>query len=276
MSNIVMGAVSGPTENTIIKEMRHCGKHKLGFLVEMKKVPWGKFFAVGTCPRCEEELKKGESVKKKQDEEWHARQLCRQLGVRERYADVSLSNYVAHTPSQTAAKRTVEELVSSPKGQILILSGPNGVGKTHLLCAGLLMAKKGLLVTMMEMAIRIRSIYSGIAEETEFHILDELIRKPILAIDEIDKAKGTKSEHDWLTYLVSERHARLRPTILASNRHFILGCPTQQADGCDLCLENLIGESIINRVTWSISIDGPDYRLDKTRPETKPEKGDIK
>jgi len=182
----------------------------------------------------------------------------RRLGIRAAYADVSLWGYVTHTPSQIAAKRAIGELVSKPGNQILVISGPSGVGKTHLLCAGLRMADEGRYVTMMEVDIRIRGSHSARGEETEAKILDELIGEPLLAIDGVNhEGKGTRLEHDWFKYIVSERQARLRPTILATNRHLISTCPEK---GCELCLEGLLGNFIISRITETIIIDGPNYR----------------
>jgi len=169
------------------------------------------------------------------------------LGIMKQYYHVSLDNFIAKTPSQIKAKQAIGELVSKLGKQILAISGPCGVGKTHLLCAGLLMADEGRYVTMMEVEIRIRSSHSPRGKETEAKILNELIKEPLLAIDDVNyNGKGTRLEHDWFTYLVSERQARLRPTILATNS--------------GLCLEDLLGNFIISRVTETIIIDGPDHR----------------
>jgi len=259
------GLVSGLSSDYIKDlgtEVRRCDKHKIDFKVAVKGMPWGRSIAVGSCPGCRED--QGREEVAKLDQARLRTRKAKRLGIREGYADVSLSSYVTHTANQSVARQAVEELVSSPGGQVLVLSGNNGTGKTHLLCAGLLAAQAGQYVTMMEVAVRIRSSYSAGGGETEGNILNGLIARPLLAIDEIDKAKGSRAEHGWLTYLISERQARLRPTILATNRHFISACPHH---GCELCLESLLDRSIISRITEAISIDGPDYRQDNFQEE---------
>jgi len=245
-------------------EVRHCDKHKVGFKVDVKMTPWGGPFSVGFCPKCQEDQNQGRVVELNQARLRNHEAKVERLGIREGYADVSMSNYVTHTASQSSARQAIEEIVSSPGGQVLVLSGSNGTGKTHLLCAGLLAAQVGRYVTMMEMAVRIRSSYSAGGGETEGNILNGLIARPLLAIDEIDKAKGSRAEHGWLTYLISERQARLRPTILATNRHLMSACSRR---GCELCLESLLDRSVISRITRAISIDGPDYRQDNFQEE---------
>jgi len=256
MSGLTLGLSSDYIKD-LGTEMRRCDKHKIDFKVSVKGMPWGSSLAVGSCPGCQEDQSREEVARLNQARLRIRKAKVERLGVPEGYANVSLSSYVTHTSSQSAAKQAVEELVSSPGGQVLVLSGSNGTGKTHLLCAGLLMADEGRYVTMMDVAVRIRSSYSANGNETEGDIFNGLIAKPLLAIDEIDKARGSRAEHDWLTYLVSGREARLRPTILATNRHFIAACSQK---GCESCLESLLDRSIVSRITTAISIDGPDYR----------------
>jgi len=189
------------------------------------------------------------------------------MGIPEGYANVSLSSYVTHTSSQSAAKQAIEKLISKLGNQILILSGPGPryVGKTHLLCAGLLAAQKGRYINMWDVEIRICSSRSAGERKTEYEILNELIKEPLLAIDDVNYGSmGTRLEPDWLASLLLGREARLRPTILATNRHLISTCPEK---GCALCLEDLLGNPIISGVTETIIIDGPNYR--KVNLETK-------
>jgi len=173
------------------------------------------------------------------------------LGIRKRYYHVSLDNYIAKTPGQIAAKQAVKEIFRDLRDQILIISGPSGVGKTHLLCAGLLMLdinfqesynkpRDCFYITMPWLAIRIRSTHSSSAAyEAEGDALAELSQTPILVIDDIGKSGDLKAEQAWINFLVPERHANLLPTVLATNKLFAA---------------KLLNESIKRRATKIVTI----------------------
>jgi len=164
-------------------------------------------------------------VKRKQIEK------AKQLGIGKRYSHVSLANFIAKTPAQAEAKQAVKEIFGDLRDQLLIIYGASGAGKTHLLCAGLLMLDEDVqrsytggyyfYITMPWLAIHIRSTYSSSATYgTEDDILAGLNQMPILVIDDVGKSKDLGAEQDWINYLVFKRHANFLPTVLATNKLF--------------------------------------------------------
>jgi len=179
-----------------------------------------------------------------------------------------MSNYVTHTPSQSAAKQAVEELVLNPKDQLLVLSGSDGTGKTHLLCAGLVMADEGRYVTARDISEQIDRSHSAGEDKTEAEIIEELAATPLLAMDDSiptqDELKAEyKSDYFWLIYLLTERHARSKPTILATNRHFMSACSASNPYECDTCLEGILDKSVTSKISRAITLDGLDHRQEK-------------
>jgi len=172
------------------------------------------------------------------------------LGIRKRYYHVSLDNFIAKTPSQIEAKQAVKKIFGDLRDQLLIISGPSRVGKTLLICAGLLMLNIDLqkfyieeiffYITMPWLAIRIRSIHSSNAtHETEYDALAKLSQAPILVIDDVGRSGDIKAEQVWINYLVLERQANLLPTILVTNEFPVTS----------------LNESIISRATKIIGIE---------------------
>jgi len=187
---------------------------------------------------------------------------AKRLRIPEKYADTVMSNYVTHTPSQAAAKQAVEDLVLNPQDQLLVISGPEGTGKTHLLCAALAMADKGRYVTIMDMTVRFNNSQIAGSEdtngETEDEILEELVTIPLLAIDARIPTQEEKNNRirsgffSWFIYLFATRHTRSKPTILATDR----SNPYYR----DTCLGGILDKLVTSKISKAITIDGPDYR----------------
>jgi len=170
----------------------------------------------------------------------------------------TLDGFSADTPELAKAKETIQKLIETRSGKILML-GKNGTGKTHLaVCA--VKAIGGAIYTMYEITIRIQASYGEKAEEREQKIVDELANLPLLAIDEIGRTKGSDAEERWLSYIIDKRNSRDLPLILISNKHTKKTC---QAGGCKDCLENYISEDIMSRLCVGgkmLNYTGEDWR----------------
>jgi DNA replication protein DnaC len=152
-------------------------------------------------------------------------------------------------------KERGEEYVPLRHGK-LIISGHNGLGKTHLAAAAV-KALHGQIWTMYEISAHIRASYSAKSDETELDIVEGLTRLPVLVIDEIGRTKGGDAEMNWLSIIVDKRHSRGLPVMLLTNRLFRSDCK-----GCP-CLEDYVDTDIISRFRDGgarITLTGDDYR----------------
>jgi DNA replication protein DnaC len=235
----------------------YCEKH--GIEYEQKEVEvCGKKMHVGNCPVCDSEYE--DEIQKKQDEIEENRKLdfYRQCNIEPIYFYSTLDGFTADTPELVKAKETVQKLIETQTGKIVML-GKNGTGKTHLaVCA--IKALGGKIYTMYEISTRIRATYTAKAKEDELEVTDELARVKMLAIDEIGRTKGSEAEENWLSYIIDKRNSRSLPLILISNKHARKSCTE---NGCKDCLENYLSEDIMSRLCVDgkiLNFTGDDYR----------------
>lgn len=200
----------------------------------------------GKCPTCSEiESKQKEQQEHEEREAERKRRLFQSAGIPPRFVDATLANYKPTTDkAQTAlghCQRYVETWAERrEKGSSLILCGSVGTGKTHLAC-GITQelirrySCRVIYTTVAQAVRRVRSTYSRNAQETEEMVLDEMIRVPLLILDEVGIQSGTEHEHGVLFEIINGRYASVRPTIVISN----LGIKD---------LSGAIGERLVDRL----------------------------
>lgn len=136
-------------------------------------------------------------------------------------------------PAQMLAAVKIEEFATMeyPSGFIL-LAGPYGCGKSHLLVAAINAAvknsKTALYIDSARMLTAIRSTFGSKEETTELMVMDRFSQVRVLAIDELDRVGGT----DWATaalfQILNDRYngaahgagLNSRLTIMATNSQF--------------------------------------------------------
>jgi DNA replication protein DnaC len=158
-------------------------------------------------------------------------------GVPPRFADRRLDTF---NPGRiTGGQRALDAcraLIEKPAG--LILSGPTGVGKTHLY-AGLVVARaeawlarypnlkvdlpdgrvslrpdfSDRFANVADLLDRINVWYRGDAEDP----LPELVRADLLILDDLGREKSTERSAERLYVLVNRRYERCLPTCVATN-----------------------------------------------------------
>lgn len=217
------------------------------------------------CPICEREEEKrreAETEQKAREQALEALQArYKEMNIEKEYWNKTLDDYIPTVPSQEKAKAAVARLIEQKHGKVILL-GTNGCGKTHLGSVAV-KALGGKVLTMYEISCTIRQSYSPLAKRTELEIVEELATIPMLFIDEMGRSKGSKSEMDWLSYILDRRHTRGLPFMLGTNSHLMKDCPHGK-NHCEQCFENFLGNDILSRLGQDSEIvtmyDAPDYR----------------
>lgn len=132
----------------------------------------------------------------------------------------------------------IRDRIEKNSGGLLLLAGPYGVGKSHIIKAairkGLQLGLKGKVFEAEELLQNIRNTYSdnGQASDTEAKIVKSLNTLDILGIDEIDRTSNSSWAAGKLFQIINTRwrsaqsHPELRKlTILTTNKE------PQQLDG---------------------------------------------
>lgn len=244
------------------KTIAHCAKHgdfETEWIKSFSSILSGKEeLTTPCCPKCMDDYNEREERLNAEHEEQSRLESYKNSNIEPMYYNVTLDDFKVETPEQVKAKDTVQKLIDTRTGKIVML-GKNGTGKTHLaVCA--VKALGGKILTMYEISTRIRATYSPKAKEDELEVTNELARLKMLVIDEIGRTKGSEAEENWLSYIIDKRNSRSLPLILISNKHTRKSCTE---NGCKDCLENYLSEDILSRLCVDgkvLNFTGEDYR----------------
>ena len=151
--------------------------------------------------------------------------LCR---IPPRYEHCLLQDFVPGTPSQRAAKERAERYVAgypflgADEGLGLLLTGGNGVGKTHLAVAILReltqrTGARGEFWDFHELIREIKSSYDNETKTTELQVLAPVVEADVLVLDDLGAWKMTDWMNDTLFYILNSRYTARRPTIVTTN-----------------------------------------------------------
>ncbi|MDR2095753.1 MAG: ATP-binding protein [Treponema sp.] len=167
-----------------------------------------------------------------------------------RYCGLSLDNYTVASAEQ---EKVVEFLREYGKRDFksmenLVIHGPPGTGKTHMICAFIqgCKMKEAQYWKLSDIMRTIRDSYSPRSEESELQFLKRLSQIPILVIDEIGRQTGTKFEGNSIFDLLDDRYDNMLPTILISN------LPLEGEES----MATYLGRSVMDRINEN-SLDIP-------------------
>ncbi|HEX9841384.1 MAG TPA: AFG1/ZapE family ATPase [bacterium] len=159
----------------------------------------------------------------------------------------------------------------------LLLMGPAGVGKTHLVAAFIreLIFSHGIPVMFRDFFHLLADLRSGYSNDTpESQVIDPLVAVEVLVIDELGKGRNTPWEQNILDVIISQRYNNEKTTIFTSNytdsRRTTLaehirpkdGSTTERQEIRDTLAER-VGPRIYSRLKEMcdfITLSGPDRR----------------
>lgn len=201
--------------------------------------------------------------KRRTEQRKRDRELQRLLADRgERYAHCRLANFEIQTEAQREIVQTLQDYGATIQdhiraGQGIVLFGPSGTGKDHLLTAMMRLA-----ITQAGQCVKWRNGPALWAElrdrmttkdRTENDLLKPLIRADILALSD-PTAQGaplTDYERKTFYHIIDERYNRKRPVWMTVN------VSSRQE------LEELLGVPVVDRLiheTLVLSCNWPSYR----------------
>lgn len=209
--------------------------------------------------------------------------LFNRAGIPAGYGEKSVAGFVDAGGTQGSVKLKLALYLKNfhvAKSAGLLLIGPTGTGKTHLLCGILnyLTLERGIgcrFVDFFHLTARIKATFDQRSGESQEDILLPLVEAEVLAIDELGKGLGTPWELNIIDQLISRRYNSGR-IVLATTNYRPEGWDSHKATPTDEednptrrtriveTLEDRIGLRMYSRLAENCEIhkvEGPDHRL---------------
>jgi DNA replication protein len=180
-----------------------------------------------------------------------------------RYERCHWNNYVPGNSTQRAALELSMQLAmdfpNTDEG--LLLSGPVGVGKTHLAVSILKgLAERGFTCLFYEFGSLLKEIqdsYNPNTKSSELSILRPVLVADVLVLDELGASKPTDWVRDTMAHVINTRYNDRKLTVFTTNYH------DERLNDRDETLEDRIGprlRSRLHEMCRMVKITGDDYR----------------
>ena len=151
--------------------------------------------------------------------------LFRESRIEARYSRCTLDGLIVYDNEKfknavAKARQFARDFPAVQKG--LILTGPAGIGKTHIAAAvlrQLILDKRvrGLFYDVPTLLRLIRSTYNPVVRTAEMDILRPTMECELLVLDDLGKEKPSEWVEDTLNLIVGTRYNQKRLTIFTTN-----------------------------------------------------------
>jgi DNA replication protein DnaC len=222
-------------------------------LVMFSGRPTGRYARRGcSCAEIKEEQARRESEQR----QWmlqNTRRAYGWLGGRWTDREMEKKTFANFDTSRQSRAYEMVRLFEEIMAGALVLYGPFGTGKTHLLASlcNALLARRiaARFTTAPKLFAAIQAHIAG--SEDYSYLISDAIHADVLAIDDVDKAKRTDFREEVYFNIIDERVKSKRPIALSTNR---------LTD-----LEQFVGGACVSRLSIgqiAVEMTGKDYRLE--------------
>jgi DNA replication protein DnaC len=193
-----------------------------------------------------------------------------------RYEACTLGNFDPCSPSHTRALEKAMRycegypFLGKSEGLGLLLTGSNGVGKTHLAVAvlrelALTKGASGQFWDFHELMREIKNSYDPTTRTSEYEVLAPVVELPLLLLDDLGAWRITDWMNDTLFYILNTRYLARRATFITTN---FFDATREEAKGAgdsyqkEFLVER-IGDRLRSRLTemcLHVPIHGEDWR----------------
>ncbi len=207
--------------------------------------------------------KKGNATRCDCISEKEIEKVNKSLNIPRKYYHATLSNFKPILLSHHILLEKIKEYIYSDEykeGKGIFFYGEHGVGKTHLAVSILkeFYFKKhitGLFYDTRILLYDLKSTFEGNSSTRE--LLNEVIKSPILVLDDLASERLTDWAKDILHYIIISRYNDKLPVIITSNLSL------EGEEDFDLDIETRFGKGIASRLSeicTPLLVEGEDQR----------------
>lgn len=231
------------------------------------------YFEECDCPEAvehrsadEQEKKRWEAEEKNRKHRETVDRLLRSSGIRGRYLEKSLDNFTPTAENERAFKAVLKYVQKFPEfkksGKGLYLTGPFGVGKTHL-ATGIARALieqeyRVICKPSVTMLADIRATYDNTGDRSEYELLHDYLQADLLIIDDLGKELITDWSLSILYTILNMRYEDCRPLIITTNYSDteLIGRLSRRGD--EKTAASMV--SRLHEISFDIPVGGFDHR----------------